>query len=307
MAEMPVFSRTVPNRGYQWWYIDASSADGREHLVIIAFVGSVFSPFYARACKQGDADPMDYCAINAALYNSDGKRWVLTEKPIAQVHRTDQEFHLGDSNLQFVDNGLDIVINERGVPLPQKVTGKIRVRPTFSTNPAQAQIHLDPDQRHQWWPYAPHCAVEVDFDQPNWRWSGTGYFDTNQGSEPLHEGFEVWNWSRSHQQNQTRLTYNATSMNGENKRLALSIDESGDVSTQPIARSQKLARGFWGMHGDIHAESDVGNVTMLEDTPFYTRSMIQTANRVNYMHESLSLSRFRRRWVQFLLPFKTRR
>ncbi len=56
------FAVAVPPRGYRWWYVDASSDDGAHHLVVIAFVGSVFSPFYKRAVARGDADPMDYCA-----------------------------------------------------------------------------------------------------------------------------------------------------------------------------------------------------------------------------------------------------
>jgi len=41
--------------GYAWWYVDALSADGRFGLSIIAFVGSVFSPYYALARRRGAA------------------------------------------------------------------------------------------------------------------------------------------------------------------------------------------------------------------------------------------------------------
>jgi len=118
IVALPGFDRAVPNRGYQWWYIDASSDDGNEHLVIIAFVGSVFSPYYARACNRGNADPMDYCAINAALYNSRGKRWILTEKPASEVQRTRQQSQSGHSRLRFTENGLDIALNAMASPLP---------------------------------------------------------------------------------------------------------------------------------------------------------------------------------------------
>ena len=33
--------------GYVWWYVDALSDDGRHGLTLIAFIGSVFSPYYA--------------------------------------------------------------------------------------------------------------------------------------------------------------------------------------------------------------------------------------------------------------------
>ena len=45
---------SVAPGGYRWWYIDAVSDDGLHGLTLIAFVGSVFSPYYA---WSGRADP----------------------------------------------------------------------------------------------------------------------------------------------------------------------------------------------------------------------------------------------------------
>jgi len=45
----------------------------------------------------------------------------------------------------------------------------------------------------------------------------------------------------------------------------------------------------------------------LEDTPFYSRSVIGTqllGEQVTAVHESLSLDRFRAPWVQAMLPFR---
>ncbi len=42
----------VARRGYAWWYIDAVSDCGSHALTIIAFVGSVFSPYYAWARRK---------------------------------------------------------------------------------------------------------------------------------------------------------------------------------------------------------------------------------------------------------------
>ena len=43
------FDAPVPHGGYAWWYVDALSDDGRHGITIIAFIGSVFSPYYAWA------------------------------------------------------------------------------------------------------------------------------------------------------------------------------------------------------------------------------------------------------------------
>ena len=51
------FDQPVPHNGYAWWYVDGLSDDGRYGLTVIAFIGSVFSPYYARARRRGDGRP----------------------------------------------------------------------------------------------------------------------------------------------------------------------------------------------------------------------------------------------------------
>ena len=58
----PDFSVALARDGYAWWYVDALSDDGAHGLTIIAFIGSVFSPYYAWARRRGPADPARFCA-----------------------------------------------------------------------------------------------------------------------------------------------------------------------------------------------------------------------------------------------------
>jgi carotenoid 1,2-hydratase len=64
----PGFALEVAHNGYAWWYIDAISDDGANGLTIIAFIGSVFSPYYKWARRKREADPMEHCALNVSLY-----------------------------------------------------------------------------------------------------------------------------------------------------------------------------------------------------------------------------------------------
>jgi carotenoid 1,2-hydratase len=73
-------TRPVPHGGYAWWYVDGLSDDGRHGITLIAFIGSVFSPYYAWARRRGGGDPEHHCALNVALYGAGGKRWALTER-----------------------------------------------------------------------------------------------------------------------------------------------------------------------------------------------------------------------------------
>ena len=64
------FKAVVPQYGYRWWYIDAFSDDYQYGLTIIAFIGSVFSPYYAWSRARGHGDPYNHCALNVSLYGN---------------------------------------------------------------------------------------------------------------------------------------------------------------------------------------------------------------------------------------------
>ncbi len=105
---------------------------------MIAFVGSVFSPYYAWAHRRsGAANPENHCAINLAIYSPGNKRWTMTERSAASVHRNQTEFVVGPSQLQWHGDHLRVDFYERAVPFGQKVAGHFKVFPkqffNFST------------------------------------------------------------------------------------------------------------------------------------------------------------------------------
>ena len=97
-------TKIVPPNGYAWWYVDALSDDGQHGLTIIAFIGSVFSPYYALARRNGPADPLNHCAINVAVYGKGSNRWAMTERPRGAVSRTANLFTVGPSHLSGTAN-----------------------------------------------------------------------------------------------------------------------------------------------------------------------------------------------------------
>jgi carotenoid 1,2-hydratase len=54
------------------------SDDGQHGITLIAFVGSVFSPYYAWARGRGRANPNNHCALNVAIYSKGQSRWAMT-------------------------------------------------------------------------------------------------------------------------------------------------------------------------------------------------------------------------------------
>ena len=182
------FDEHVPSGGYAWWYVDALSDDGQHGLTIIAFIGSVFSPYYAWARAHGEGDPLNHCALNVALYGRDRKRWAMTERGRGHVGRASSSLAIGPSLLTWDGDALTIRIDEVTAPAPSRIRGVVRVYPKALTSRAFA---LDPADRHRWWPIAPSAHVEVTLEQPALRWSGDGYLDSNTGEAPLEAAFPI--------------------------------------------------------------------------------------------------------------------
>jgi len=306
----PRFDHVVPPGGYAWWYVDALGSDGRRGLTLIAFIGSVFSPYYARArhVAQGVAEPLQFCALNVALYGN-GKCWAFTERGQGAVRRTPTSLMIGPNSLDWDGNSLTIDIDERTAPFAIPIRGKVRVHP--ATLPKYTAA-LDAQCHHRWSPIAPCSQVEVALDRPGLHWVGAGYLDSNTGDAPLEEAFRGWTWSRARTRAGTTVLYDVARRSDDALSLAFEFGSSGSLRTLEVPREVHLPRTRWRIPRSIR--SDVGYrpgvVQTLEDTPFYARSIVSTrlhGERVTAMHESLSLDRFSARWVRMLLPFRMRR
>ena len=293
--------------GYAWWYIDALSDDGREALTVIAFVGSVFSPYYAAARRRGGADPQDHCAINVAVYGEHGKRWSMTERGRGAIRRTQDRFVVGPSAVTWQAGTLTVQIDEIAVPWPRRIRGEVRLRADALVD---HPVALDAAGRHHWTALAPCARVEVDLEAPARRWSGHGYLDMNSGDEPLEDGFSSWHWSRcALADGSTAVLYEVQRRAGDREGFGLRFDRRGAVHAFPPPAQAALPGTGWGIARGTRAD-DAAKARVrrtLEDTPFYARSVLSSrllGEEVTAVHESLSLDRFRSRWVQALLPFR---
>jgi carotenoid 1,2-hydratase len=311
-ALMPAFDHGVPPGGYAWWYVDALSDDGRHGLTLIAFVGSVFSPYYAWARRQAAGGPVagalaaNHCALNVALYG-EARRWAMTERSAARLHRDPTHLAIGPSQLHW--NGAELVIDieEVTAPMPSRLRGQVRVRPEALFDTAYP---LDAAGRHHWCPIAPCARVAVSFDQPALRWSGSAYLDSNRGTRPLEADFVRWDWSRARSPDgQTTVLYDVTRRTDRPFSLSLAFDPSGNVSPFEAPPHAPLPSSRWRIQRGTR--SDSGSVPRiresLEDGPFYARSLLDTRLRgitVPAVHESLDLDRFRSPWIQWMLPFR---
>jgi carotenoid 1,2-hydratase len=302
---MPRFDAAVPANGYRWWYVDAVSHDGAYACTVIAFIGSVFSPYYAAARRRSPADPANHVALNVALYGAPGPGWAMTERKRGALLATPTTLRIGPSQLTWSDGALQIDIAETTAPVPRQLRGRIRLRPTL---PPVAPVGIDARGHHRWTPFAPAAEVEVAFTRPDWRWSGHGYFDSNDGDRPLEQDFTTWEWSRARlADGGAVVVYDAARSDGSQLGFARHFTPSGAAYPIALPPRHRLKPGLWRMERTAHGDAAPALLRALEDSPFYTRSLIATellGQRVTAVHESLSLTRFSRRWVQMLLPFR---
>jgi carotenoid 1,2-hydratase len=322
------FDLPVAPGGYAWWYVDAVSEDGAHALTMIAFVGSVFSPNYARARRAmssggRSADPERFCAINVALYRKHDRRcWALTEH--GDVERSRELLTIGQTSLRWHEDQrgahLLVEVDERetrfGGRRGPPIRGRIRLYPSASFGP---RIELDrarSSARHRWYPVAPHAEVVVEFDAPALRFAGSGYHDVNEGDEGLELGFASWNWSRAKlDRGRTAILYDVVTREAArtDPRGWLFVPERREITeidASTLGPEVALPRTRWRVDRGIRSE--VGHpprlISTLEDTPFYSRNLVRVRiadSETTAVHESLSLERFGSRAVQFLLRFKT--
>ncbi len=302
LAQSLVFDRPVPPGGYAWWYLDALSDDGTEAITLIALVGSVFSPYYAWA---GRKDPLNHVAMNVALYRRQGGRWALTERGRNDLTRTPDSLRIGRSALWQDGDAVQVELNETCWPMPRAVKGRVRLVPEIRGG---KPLVLAPEGDHHWWPIAPRSRVEVEFDEPSVKWSGTGYLDSNWGSEPLEDAFHSWTWSRAPLARGAAVLYDVTPRRGPQRSMALKFDGSsaGPEPFEPPARVP-LKTGLFGIERETRSEGDARLVRTLTDSHFYARSVVQSqlcGERVTGVHESLSLDRFGTWWAKLLLPVR---
>jgi carotenoid 1,2-hydratase len=301
-----LFNPDIPAGGYAWWYVDALSDDGQYALTIIAFIGSVFSPYYAsRRRRKLAACPYDHCAFNIALYGPRRNRWAMTERRRLSLVQSARSLAIGRSSMSWDAGSLVITIDELTVPRFSRIRGTVRLHPVAL---AQCDVALDTAGRHRWRPIAPQARVEVSLDQPALRWRGSGYFDANQGAAPLESDFSSWTWLRSETETGAVALYDVERRRGGSLSVALRFDRSGQHASIALPPRAPLRRTGWLLDRTCRSEDGTAAIVRsLEDTPFYARSLISTTllgkPRIA-MHESLSLDRFRTGLVQAMLPFR---
>lgn len=308
---VPSFTDPVPDNGYRWWYLDAVSDDNQHAITVIVFIGSVFSPYYARARKRGKGIASAHCSVNVALYGAPW-RWCMTERTAASMQASEHKLSIGKSCIEIAAGKLRVRINEVAVPFPTRVVGELVIDlPDFDLAAHPLDQQTNAQASHFWQPIAPQTRINVAFTHPDLNWQGSAYVDSNYGDVALETSFKSWVWSRSHaSDNTTAILYDVVDRQGLSSERSFQYAADGTLSTYEAQQVHKLPRTrYWRVPREVRTPTDsrIDNLQTLEDTPFYSRSRFierQQDEKRFTVHESLDLDRFDSSWVRCLLPFR---
>lgn len=278
---------------------------------MIAFVGSVFSPYYH---WSGRAEPENHVAVNLAFYGPHGNFWTMTERGRSSLNRTSDCLRIGNSHLVYGQDGLDIRFDETALPwpgqrlLPKRVSGHLRIEAEVQNSTVQ---DLDPDGRHIWWPVFPRARIRVLSDQlPDGGWQGEAYHDFNAGNRPLEADFDGWDWARGRSESdEATIVYDAVLKDGKRRTLGLVFSQEGRAIRFLPPPRRLLPRGFWGVQGGICCDREAvpRRLRKLEDSPFYSRSLVETrlaGEPITMVQETLDCRRLASPLVRLMLPFR---
>ena len=244
-----------------------------------------------------------------ALYGDGGSYWAMTERGRGAIQRSADAYRIGRSRMAWDDQGLTVDIDEVTAPIPRRVRGRVRLR---TEGVCDFITTLDAAGRHHWGPIAPSARVEVDLGQPGLRWSGHAYMDANQGSEPIEEAFEEWDWSRAKMADgSTSVIYDVRPKPGlgADRVIAQRFTPQGGHSPFAAPARQALPKSAWRIARTMRSDAGAPPrlLRSLEDTPFYARSLLHASvlgEPVTAMHETLNVPRVVSLPVRLMLPWR---
>ncbi|MEW9921747.1 carotenoid 1,2-hydratase [Marimonas sp. MJW-29] len=271
--------------------MDGVSDDGSRAVSVIAFIGSVFSPWYH---WSGRGNPANHCCINVATYGPGG-RFAMTDRGTTALRSTPETFTVGPSSLHWDGTHLTIDIDEvSSLPLISRMRGRITVTPAAITD---VELPLTEDGAHVWRPFAPVSDITVDLEANGWRFSGHGYFDANFGTRPLEHDFSYWTWGRYPTQSGATCFYDAARRDGTALEAAVAFNGDGQAASIDAPPRTPFRRTLWALRRETRADHGVTprQTKAMLDAPFYSRAVVETqinGERTSGVHEALDLDRY---------------
>ena len=305
----PNFNLDVPPNGYAWWYIDGVEPSSGQAISIIAFIGSVFSPWYK---WSGRKQPQNNVCLNVATYGKKS-RFTMTDRGRSALSQEPHKLTIGPSSLLWDPSKKELIIQVNEVsslPLISRLKGTITLKPSGITN---VELPLTKEGTHIWRPFAPTAEIEVNLNKPEWQWKGHGYFDANFGTRALEQDFDYWTWGRFPVGKGTSCFYDLELRNKEKYQFEYHFESDGKAKSIDCApKNSKFSSSLWGIKRQTRCDnqSKPRQEKSLLDAPFYSRATVSTSikgKKTIGVFEALDLRRFRNPLLMFMLAVRVPR
>lgn len=277
--------------GYEWWYFDAISTDGRHSLVVIFYEGNPFSPSYINA-QQGRSNeeplPQNFPAVSISVYEDGNPIYYSfteysneqctfdSEHPFVKIGRHSMRAEEGGEKLRY-----SLHLQEA---LPSG--DKLQVSLEFGSDPVNLRFDDAGEQSvgHQWNLVQPRSEVNGDIHIETQKgnktisFEGRGYHDHNIGHEPMRDEFSDWYWGRLHFSAAT-LVYYVMNRKATHQHCAWLIDSEHNIverfSDITLSDTGRSIFGLSMAHKiDIqseHTQIQIQQSNLLDNGPFYRR------------------------------------
>lgn len=301
-------------RGYEWWYFDALSDNGREAIVVIFLDNFIFSPRYNRQVQSPKSkvqSPTETapdsrlptldsprCPALVFIYYKDGKPLyrAINEFPPEQFFGDENTPHckLGENEFKF-----ETAPYGSGYLLQINAT----LRKNFKLKARLEWLSIESD-------FLPETGAAVEANSHNWNlvaprsdvtgkievshrsgkvkdvhhFRGTGYHDHNTDARWLAETVQDWQWGRAHFTDATAVFYRYKEA-GAQPLTKLFLVKNGELQiSDAVCEETDFARNILGMKypkslnfstaGDV--KFSVRQTKLIDASFFYLRFLSET-------------------------------
>ncbi|MGI9055401.1 MAG: hypothetical protein ACR2F2_06310 [Pyrinomonadaceae bacterium] len=269
-----IFHASKSRKGYEWWYFDALSDDGRDGVVIIFLDNFIFSPRYnapenskfrirslfKNSLNNSPATDEKVPAV-AFVYYRDGK-------PLYRaINEFSEDAFFGDTEnpeCRIGNNHFKFESAPYGSGYTIQINAKLRKNRTIEAHFEWLSIesdflpgkNSDLEKRHFWNLVAPRSDVSGritvsgkngnKLDVVHFR--GTGYHDHNLDNRWLPATVEDWQWGRAHFNDSTAVFYRYREIGAMNSVTKLMTVRNGQLRERDAGLSEEnYSRHIFGI------------------------------------------------------------
>ncbi|MBD3615570.1 MAG: hypothetical protein HUJ22_03280 [Gracilimonas sp.] len=277
-----------PESGYEWWYFDGMSADGKYGFSVIFYQNNPFSTRKIKELENGSINHKSYPAVSISLYENNKTIYYS----FLEFEESDYEWREGELMLTIGRDSFSYSISGDTVNieimLNQQLASGHKIRGTISGSgclTASNLIQSMDEDRHLWNLILPSMNLEADIDlygrrgEERVHFHGKGYHDHNTGFEPMKESFKDWYWGRYHFEDFT-LVYYLMQKHDASQFEGWLIDKKNQSVLEHLTEINLdyYTRNWFGLNSARKIEIIEDQVTVniqysnkIDDGPFYQR------------------------------------